>query len=569
MEYRHCIIHAKYVRFFGLSLENYDSTLIGWSEQTVQPFVMLGAAGLEFCEGKEARDSLEVRGWTISGDTLVCECDNYDNICSPYNFGIINPGFNSGDIINNNSCATIDVGEPRSSDLYNSIWYKFTTSSLGLENITISVAEGMGANNTAIALYAGSSCIYDSLVEVSYNRWCAISSGNLFAECLLPDTDYYIQLGTGYHFSLCTNLINGVPSAGDYTLSLAASSDPISCLVDSNYFITTWRTTMPNESITIPTYPGLPYNYTVDWGDGTVTAGYVGNAMHEYTVADTYSVSISGTFPRIYFNNGLEGISPEKIISIEQWGDIQWKSMGHAFYGCSNLTYNALSDAPKLDSVSDMSFMFAGASKFDGDLSEWKVDSVKVMYSLFRNATVFNGDIDDWIVSNVTDMRFMFKGASSFNRDIGGWNVSNVVDMSNMFNRASVFNQNLNSWTVSKVTNMNNMFISASAFNGVIKDWDVSSVANMKAMFDNASVFNDSIGGWEVDNVTDMSLMFDQAFAFNQDLSSWDVGKVTNMREMFSNATSFNKSLGTWDISQVTAMHKMLENHRSFYRKLR
>ena len=67
-------------------------------------------------------------------------------------------------------------------------------------------------------------------------------------------------------------------------------------------FVTTWQTTTPNENITIPT-TGTGYNYTVDWGDGTVENGFTGNATHAYVTAGTHTVSISGDFPRIYFDN--------------------------------------------------------------------------------------------------------------------------------------------------------------------------------------------------------------------------------------------------------------------------
>jgi hypothetical protein len=37
-----------------------------------------------------------------------------------------------------------------------------------------------------------------------------------------------------------------------------------------------------------------------------------------------YQVAIRGNFPRIYFNDTGD---KEKIISIDQWGDVNWTSM--------------------------------------------------------------------------------------------------------------------------------------------------------------------------------------------------------------------------------------------------
>src|SRR5690606_23323814 len=117
------------------------------------------------------------------------------------------------------------------------------------------------------------------------------------------------------------------------------------------YFITTWQTIEANESITIPTFSGETYNYTVDWGDGNNDTGIIGDATHNYVDAGTYTVKILGAFPRIYFESNNES---GKIMSIEQWGTNVWSSMGSAFNGCYNLVGNA-TDAPNLSQVTDMS----------------------------------------------------------------------------------------------------------------------------------------------------------------------------------------------------------------------
>jgi len=56
----------------GLSLANYDSTLIGWSTQNIRAGVELGAKNLIYCKGDSARLSLINRGWAIVGDSLDC-----------------------------------------------------------------------------------------------------------------------------------------------------------------------------------------------------------------------------------------------------------------------------------------------------------------------------------------------------------------------------------------------------------------------------------------------------------------------------------------------------------------
>lgn len=56
----------------GLSIANYDSTLIGWAAQTVLTNVELGAHELIYCKGESARSILLNKGWTIKGDSLDC-----------------------------------------------------------------------------------------------------------------------------------------------------------------------------------------------------------------------------------------------------------------------------------------------------------------------------------------------------------------------------------------------------------------------------------------------------------------------------------------------------------------
>jgi len=339
-------------------------------------------------------------------------------------------------------------------------------------------------------------------------------------------------------------------------------------------FITTWQTTMINENITIPTNGG-GYNYMVDWGDGTFTAGETGDATHNYTTPGVYTVSISGDFPRIYFVNSADR---DKILTIEQWGNIVWTSMENAFTGCTNINIvNPTIDTPDLSNVTNLEWMFSDASSFNGDISGWNTSNITTMSTMFSGAMSFNQDISSWNVSNVTDMSYMFLNADIFNQDISGWNVSNVIDMqfmlagSHLFNQdigswdvssvtnmqglflqANVFNQNINSWNVANVTNMDNMFSSATSFNQDISAWNVSSVTDMTAMFAGASSFNQNIGGWNVSNVTRMSDMFTRASDFNIDIGNWNVTNVTNMERMFRNATSFDQNLGNWNVENVT-----------------
>jgi len=346
-------------------------------------------------------------------------------------------------------------------------------------------------------------------------------------------------------------------------------------------FITIWKTDNEGSSndnqITIPTTGG-GYDYDVYWESTTSSAingtepDNTGDLTITFPSAGTYRVEITGDFPRIFLANGGDArpnnnADHKKIITIEQWGDIEWSSMELAFYGALNLTYSA-SDVPDLSGVTSTAFMFSGAENFNGAIGNWDVSSVTNMWEMFSEARTFNQGIVDWNVSNVTDMRNMFQNTNAFNQDIGGWDVSSVETMRQMFTAARVFNQDIGDWNVSSVTNMSEMFQSANAFNQDIGEWDVSSVTDMGFMFNQAAAFNQDIGGWDVSSVTDMVFMFGSAAAFNQDVGGWDVSSVTEMDAMFISAETFNQDIGEWNVGNVTRMGAMFADAEAFNQDL-
>ncbi|RNC88615.1 MAG: BspA family leucine-rich repeat surface protein [Allomuricauda sp.] len=327
-------------------------------------------------------------------------------------------------------------------------------------------------------------------------------------------------------------------------------------------FVTTWKTDNPGASadnqITIPTFTGETYDYTVDWGDGTSDTNVTGDITHTYTTPGIYTVSITGDFPRIYFN--FSGDST-KILSVDQWGDQVWSSMNSAFGGCSNLDVLA-SDNPNLSNSTDMTFMFAGCESLQGTgaFNTWDTSSITLMTSLFSGATSFNQNISAWNTSSVTMMDFMFSNATVFNQDISAWNTGSVMDMKIMFESALAFNQPIGNWDTGQVSNMQGMFSNATMFDQNIGNWDTSLVTNMGSMFLGATSFNQDIGNWDTGLVINMNSMFANTTAFNQDIGGWNTSAVSEFDDMFLSALAFDQDLGDWDISAATRMDEMFFN---------
>jgi len=217
---------------------------------------------------------------------------------------------------------------------------------------------------------------------------------------------------------------------------------------EKDSFITIWKVGDKDpfdQQIFIPVNPEFKYNYDIRWskvGASNTNGESLNNTeskIIKFPSPGEYRVVISGEFPAIFFKYQND-IRREKLLSVEQWGSIKWKSMNGAFAGCKNLQINA-KDIPDLSRVSDMSNMFA-------------------------NAKSFNQSIENWDVSNVTTMDMMFYGAASFNQPLDKWNVASVSNMSYMFGYAVSFDQNLNSWSLrmKKYVNRAKMFSGAESF---------------------------------------------------------------------------------------------------------
>ena len=330
----------------------------------------------------------------------------------------------------------------------------------------------------------------------------------------------------------------------------------------SDHFVTTWKTDNPgqsnNTSITIP-MAGGPYD--VDWdNDGTFDEFWLTGAVtHDFGVAGTYTIRIKGSYSTIRFANTGD---KDKIVSLDQWGTQPWTSMLSAFYGCSNLEIRA-SDTPDFSAVTDMRYMFFGATSADPDTSFWDTSSVTRMTSMFRDATSANPDTSNWNTSAVTDMSYMFYRATSANPDTSGWDTSSVRNMYSMFEGATSANPDTSGWVTSSVTKMDAMFSGATLANPDTRGWDTSAVTSMRLMFYKAVSADPDTSGWDTSSVTNMDSMFREATLANPDTSNWDTSAVTSMAYMFYAADSASPNTSSWITTGVTSMSSMFASAAS------
>ncbi len=485
-----------------LSEENYDAILNSWSNQQIQSSLVFDGGNSQYCSGESGRQKLiDDFGWTITDGGKASDCEEPNDFALRINAGGVSTTYNGETFVDDiyfNTGNTLDRPQTGLPEPYQS--FRFSRSQQMSYNIPIPDGE-YTVNLYFAELWfgatgGGSGGVGSRVFDVNIEGILAEDNLDVFAEAgadaMLMKTHVVTVTGGELNIDFSSLAADGgVRHPVINAIEILGKQMEI-----QSPFVTTWKTDnlgISNDNqITIPTFPGEVYDYVVNWGDGTSDSGVTGDIVHTYATAGTYKVSISGDFPRIYFNNpsGIDSFSDaSKLMLVEQWGDLIWSSMNSAFNGCKNLDVNAL-DSPNLKEVSDLSYMFGRCASLIG-----------------------NSAFGDWDISGITNMSNLFAGASSFNNEgVITWNTSNVTNMSNTFNGSGVFNQNIGSW-------------------------DTSKVERMEAMFLNASLFNQDIGGWDVSQVTDMYLMFEETASFNQDISNWDVSKVKNMEYMFHNSS--------------------------------
>lgn len=195
-------------------------------------------------------------------------------------------------------------------------------------------------------------------------------------------------------------------------------------------FITKWKTdnngTSPNNQISIPINDGnYSYNYAIKWGDdaNNIDFGVTDDINHTYTNLGVYTIEIAGEFPHLFMRKNDDGNSStidsdaQKIISVEQWGKIRWKSMNGMFYNASNLELNNTYDTPNLSDVTDMSYMFYYATKFDKNIGDWNISKVKNMNKMFTgvkiSTNIYDNILNAWNGLGSLERNVTFDGGNS------------------------------------------------------------------------------------------------------------------------------------------------------------
>ena len=199
----------------------------------------------------------------------------------------------------------------------------------------------------------------------------------------------------------------------------------------SSSFSMRWEVNGNDRTIELPLVEGYDYNFRVNWGDGfesTVVKHDDDDRIHSYAQAGTYTVVITGLLEAWSFKKKPH--SRDKLTNVWNLGTMGWKSLHGAFEYSTNLKTIAGGNTSQ---VTDMSYMFHGATQVEPVVSNWNTSKVTNMSYMFKDATVARPDVSGWDVSSVTDMRLMFKDALRAEPDMSGWDFAKIRYMDEMF----------------------------------------------------------------------------------------------------------------------------------------
>jgi surface protein len=330
--------------------------------------------------------------------------------------------------------------------------------------------------------------------------------------------------------------------------------------------ISTWRTTTSNETITLPLRSGYTYNATVFWEYGTsssITAWNDADITHNYSSAGDYTVKIYGTAEAWYFNGGGD---KEKFISVSQLGDLGWKDLTNAFFGCSYLTEFTAGNTDT-SAVTNMYGMFRFYVSPDSaltsvDLSSFDTSSVTDMANMFNHAKSLTAlDVTNFNTSNVTDMNSMFRSLESLTSlNLTNFNTSNVTSMWAMFRDSWFLTAlDLSSFNTSSVLYMNQMFDGTPSLTSLdISSFDTSNINTMMGMFRGTGLTSLNLSHFNTSSVTDMAEMFYSTDFTSLNLSSFNTSSVTSMKQMFASSLALESvDLSSFNTSMVSDMNQM------------
>ncbi len=312
---------------------------------------------------------------------------------------------------------------------------------------------------------------------------------------------------------------------------------------------------------------GYTFDYEVDWGDGNTDSNVTGSILHTYDSIGQYDIKISGTFPNIYFFNRFDRF---KVLEIKNWGNIQWKNMLNAFWGCGNMDITA-TDAADFSQVTSFQRAFQSCNSITNiaNSSNWITSNVTTMLATFLGCgNLTSIETTNWDFSGLSSFANVFTNCGSLTSlDGTNWNFSNIGNFSDTFSNCGLLatitgNENWRFKTTGSVT-FDRFFNNAFALNGLnTTDWNVDQVTSLSQAFrDCTSLTSLDMSNWNISNCTSLFLWIynTPSLATISGIENLDVSNVTNFGYVFANADSLTADVSNWDVSSGASFSNFMD----------
>ena len=312
---------------------------------------------------------------------------------------------------------------------------------------------------------------------------------------------------------------------------------------------------------------GPTYDCTVDWGDdstsaiSTTAAESEAALTHVYSTAGTYTIRVSGTFPRI---NMRQSTTRTALITVENLGVMGWDSNGlhRGFEQCNRMT-SFVAGNTDTSAITTLFRTFRLCDRATSiNLSGMDTSNVTSMESTFHDCTRLTSlNLSGIDTSNVTTFFSTFHDCQDLTTlDVSGFDTSSATGMATMFAEcAALTSLNLSSFDTSGVFSFNGMFKECSNLSSLnLSSFDTSSAINMTAMFkDTGSLSAIDVSGFDTSSVTNFSQMFRVTGATDVRCDLFDISAATNLTHFFQGSTlttaRYDAVLVSWAGQTVTS----------------
>jgi len=376
-------------------------------------------------------------------------------------------------------------------------------------------------------------------------------------------------------------------------------------------FVSIWRTSINNETITLPLVEYGEYDFTVEWGDGNIDkiTEYNQDAVtHTYLQPNDYTVRIYGIIKGFNFNDSFS-ISSNKLIAILNWGVLELinseKSNDNGiFKGCVNLELIKSLSELKSDTLTNANSMFENCNNLKditGLIQFRKFHKVRNFENMFKDVTL-STNVYDIFLTHLNNSFLPIETSEKLNIDFGNSKYEHSEEIRNDLNVRFNINDG------GKIVNATILTFKTTTSNEPIK-LPLEETGNYNFIVDWGDNTSDTITSYdqtEVEHIYANAGTYDinitgtlEGFNFYNghsdsktkiiDIKQWgnlklktinhgsdgnyfyecsnletfsaedapDLSEVNSLEWMFYICSKFNGNINHWDVSKVIDMHGM------------